>query len=472
MALFCWAIYIGLRENAQDFLVFSRRAPFVLVLFSIVATWVGVGTTVVTAASAYESGISLGLIACLGGVLGSIGAAIFAPRLKAFGDRFNAHTIGDFFLIRYSNGGRLMAGALITIVYSLLTAAQLVGLATLLKVWTGLPVEVVIIFAAFSTVAYTAFAGIKSDFYTDIIHFIVMAIVLFVILLPLTLDKIGGLHGLLRLPHTYFDPFSYGGPALFIAGMIFGAGSVFVTMELWQRVYASTTGRAARISLAVAILLIVLFYAVSTVLGMSAKLLLPNLPNRDFALFAMMKEYLPTGMLGLGMSGFMAIILSTLNSTLMVTSATFTKDFWCGALNKSADDQKALLSVGRISTFVSGAIGLGIALILPDLVALSVNGMFMLLIILPAIAGGFFWRRATATAATLSVFAGALVTVIFLKIDAGIAFVPGFLTSLLVFVIGSLVTEHSIEENIGVVSMWRGKAEIPSMHEGDVHDLR
>jgi SSS family solute:Na+ symporter len=455
--LFFWAIYIGIGETAQDFLIFSRRAPFILVLFSIVSTWVGVGTTVVTAASAYDTGISLGLTACLGGVLGAIGAALFAPRLKAFGDEFNAHTIGDFFRVRYSNFSCFAAGFLILIVYLLLTAAQLVGIASLLSVWTGNTFRIVIIFAAFSTVVYTAFAGIKSDFYTDVIHTIVMFLVIFLLLLPITLYKIGDIDKFLQLPKRYFDPFAYGGPAFFVAGLIFGGCSVFVTMELWQRVYASSSGRSARIALGTAIIVIVLFYVVSTILGMTAKILLPSIPNRDYALFELMNIYLPKGILGLGLAGFIAVFLSTLNSTLMVSAATLTKDFWFGIFGKSSNNQKMLLLVGRMATIVCGLIGLGIAFVLPDLVALSVNGMFMLLVLLPAIAGGFMWKRATAAAAIISIVSGIIVTITFFPVNPDIAFVPGFIASLGAFIICSYITSHSEEENSYVVSQWKGK---------------
>src|ERR1035437_9131971 len=100
VGLFAFAIYIGLRETAEDFLVLSRRAPLALVLFSVVSSWVGVGTTVATAASGYDTGVSLGVTAGAGGLVGVIVAGLFAPRLKSFGDRFKAHTIADFFLIR------------------------------------------------------------------------------------------------------------------------------------------------------------------------------------------------------------------------------------------------------------------------------------------------------------------------------------------------------------------------------------
>ena len=49
--LFGVGIFVGLRENVEDFLILSRKAKFPLVLFSIVSTWVGVGVIVGTSAS-------------------------------------------------------------------------------------------------------------------------------------------------------------------------------------------------------------------------------------------------------------------------------------------------------------------------------------------------------------------------------------------------------------------------------------
>lgn len=179
IALFVWAIRLGIRENSEDFLIFSRKAPFFLVLFSVVSSWVGSGTTVATAASGYDIGISLGFTAACGGLLGVLVAAWFAPRLKNFGDIYKAHTIGDFIVFRYSSQTQTFASGLILLVYILLTSAQFVGMTTLISIWVGVEFNIVIWFAAISTIIYTAIAGIKSDFYTDIIHFFIMFFVLF-----------------------------------------------------------------------------------------------------------------------------------------------------------------------------------------------------------------------------------------------------------------------------------------------------
>lgn len=447
IGLFAWAIHVGLKETSEDFLVLSRRAPFILVTFSIISSWVGVGTTVATAASGYDTGISLGFTAAAGGCVGVIVAALFAPRLKAFGDRFQAHTIGDFFEIRYSRNSRLIASALILIIYTMLTAAQFVGLTMLLHVWTGLQFNLLVWFAAISTIIYTAFAGIKSDFYTDIIHFCVMIVVIFMILLPVTIHNVGGWQAFGRLPPSYFNVFAYGGLSFFIGGLIFGVGSIFVTMEIWQRVYASSTGSGARKALLFSVLIIIGFYLVSAVLGMAAHLINPNLPDRDQALFFLMARNLPTGILGLGIAGFMAVFISTVNSTIMVASATMTKDFYKGIFNRQADGHE-ILRFGRISTFICGLLGLIVAILYPNLVILTINSMFMLLILVPAIIGGFFWSRATSSGALASIVVGTAVMTIFLTVNVTTAFVPGFIASSFTFIFVSMRSEHSTEETL------------------------
>lgn len=454
LALFAWGIYIGLKETSDDFLIFSRKAPFILVVFSIISTWVGTGTTVATAASGYETGISLGLTAMVGGIIGVIVAAWFAPKLKWYGDKYEAHTIGDFFLSRYSKVSHLSSSGLILIIYLLLTAAQFVGLTALLSVWTGFEFNVLIWFGAISTILYTAFAGLKSDFYTDFIHFIVMFIVVFLILVPLTINDLGGITRLNELPRTYFDPFAYGGVSFFIAGLIFGVGSIFVTMELWQRVYASQTALKAKRALLLSLSIIILFYVISTFFGISMKVLDPNLNDKNQTLFALMIRELPAGFLGFGIAGFMAIFVSTINSTIMVASATLTKNFIININpTKYTDNQK--LNYGRLSTLICGVLGLLIAYTSPDLIKLSVNSLFMLLIIVPSIIGGFFWKKATAKGAMYSIILGSLVLIIFFFIDSEKAFVPAFIVSLLVFIFVSIFTKHDTNEDITIVKGWK-----------------
>ncbi len=450
-ALFAFAMYVGLRENAEDFLVLSRRAPFLLVLFSTISTWVGAGTTIATAAAGYETGLSLGLTASVGGLLGVLAAGLFAPTVKRFGDKYGAYTIGDFFLIRFSKNARYLAGALVVLVYLLLSAGQFVALASLGQTWIDLDFKVLLVAAALSTVVYTAFAGIKSDFYTDAIHFILMALVFFAVLLPFALKAEGEIGLIKTLPKGFFKPFSYGGVSFFVAGVVFGTGTVFITMELWQRIYASSSPTTARWALISSGIIIVGFYLVSSLLGMLARAAQLEVSSPNQALFAAMKVFLPKGWLGLGLAAIAAVVVSTVNSLIMVVSATLTKDFYLGLVRPAASPNQ-VLRIGRITTLCSGCVAFIIALALPNVVLLTVNAMFVLLCLLPSVLGGFFWARGTNAAAILSISLGFVTIISLTPFIPNQAFVPGFLVSLIVFFAASLLTRHSASETRAVNS--------------------
>src|ERR1035437_7131022 len=135
--------------------------------------------------------------------------------------------------------------------------------------------------------------------------------------------------------------------------------------------------------------IIICFYMLSAFLGMLTRVVEPNLAVRDQALFVLMKRFLPSGVLGLGIAAFMAAFISSVNTMIMVTSATLTKDIYKGWINRNATDRQ-LLMTGRYCTLIAGLLPFGLAIAVPDIVTLSVNALFMLLIMVPAVIGGFF----------------------------------------------------------------------------------
>ena len=226
---------------------------------------------------------------------------------------------------------------------------------------------------------------------------------------------------------------------------------VFVTMELWQRIYASSSNRAARWALVSSGVVIVAFYVLSALIGMVARALDLPVPDADQALFMVMKRFLPKGFLGLGLAAFLAVIISTVNSLMMVASAALTKDFYKTAIRPEASDRQ-LLWAGRAITLVVGIAALGCGVLIQDVVVLTVNSMFILLCLLPALMGGFFWRGSTSTGCVLSILAGIAVTLGLSLVRPNEAFVPGFLVALLVFISASKLSKHAPTETIQLLN--------------------
>lgn len=447
LALFATGTIVGMRESVEDFLVLSRRASVLLVMFSVVSTWLGVGVIAGTAAAAYDTGISFGLTGMAGTLIAILAAAFFAPVIKRFGDAYQAHTLGDFFGIRFSRHTRVAAAVVIVTVYIVFAAVQFTGLASLVTVWSSFSFGAALVAAAALTIIYTAFAGIKSDFYTDAVHFWVIIFVFGAVLTPAMLRSGGGLRALRFLPAKYFDPFAFGGVAYFAGGLIFGVAVVFVSMELWQRVYASSSERTARKALIGAAFAIIPFYAIATLAGLVARRLIPNLQDHNTALFVVMRELLPRGAVGLAVAAFVGVFVSSVNTMIMVVGATLTKDIYLTFINPAASSRRTLW-VARGVTLVGGVIGAAASFYVHDIVRLSVIALFLLLVMLPAVVGGFFWKRSTATAATLSIAIGFVVTISLIQRMPTTAFLPAFLASAIGFVAVSLTTGHSASEEI------------------------
>jgi SSS family solute:Na+ symporter len=436
-------IFVGRKENIEDFLVNRRKTKTFFLAFTVISTNVGAGTIAAISAASYSSGISYPLIAGLGVCLGFLLVALLSPRIKGFGDKYNAHTLSDFFGIRYSLSNRILTGLILLVSYFFWTALQFVALAFLLKVITGFGFNLCLILSSVVVIAYTSIAGIKSDFYTDVVQFWVLTITLFCILLPLGLIKIGGFTALASLPSEYFSPFTFAGPGFFFLFLIFGSFLGLASMEIWQRVYAATSPKTAKKTFIAASFINMFMVFFAGLIGMIAFLLFKDI-DPNFALFKTVTSLLPRGILGLGLAGVFAALMSTVDSMIMVGSATLLKDF-CWTFKKELPEKK-VLKYGRLFTLLYGAIALITSYAIPNLIKLQLFGIFTLLVFVPAIVGGFFWKRADSKGAFLSILLGFIVTMVGTHFIPKIAFIPGVLTSLVVFIVVSLLTTHSKTE--------------------------
>lgn len=443
--------FVSRKENLEGFLVNNRRTPSWFLVFTVVSTNVGAGTLVAMTAEAYETGISWPLLSALVVIPAFFFVAFFGPRMKRFGDRFKAHTLGDFFGLRYSQANRILVGLILISSYFFFAAMQFVGVAALTTVMTGLSFNISLIISSIIVIIYTTMSGVKGDFYTDAAQFWVMSIVLFAVLVPLSWIAVGGSATLAALPPKYFDPFAFGGPIFFISALIFGLPLGVISMEIWQRAYAASSPKSARKVLAASGLVNLPFLILPALLGMSAAVLIPGI-DKNMALFALMNHILPSGILGFGLAGILAALMSTVDSMILVGSATLLKDFYKSFINKKAQEKK-LLKMGRLFTFLYGGAALIAAYTIADIIQILLIGVFLLLPIAPAIIGGLCWRRPTSKASFYSMLAGFLLAIVLLPLMPQLAFIPAFLVALILFVILSFLTKHAPSENTAIAEM-------------------
>ncbi|MFA4820300.1 MAG: sodium:solute symporter family protein [Candidatus Aenigmatarchaeota archaeon] len=437
--------YVGKNEKLDDFLVNRRKTKLLLLVTSLVSSTAGAGFIFGAASGAYQSGMSFGITLTLAYVPGLILVGYFAPKINKFGRKYNAHTIGDFFAIRYSNRVRLIVALMTIIAFFIYVAMQFVAIASLIKIITGLDFTIGLFASALATIAYVAVSGIKSDFYTDFVQFWLMIVFLFILLIPIGFINLGGVDSLKALPPSYFDPFAFGGIEFFIGGLILGIPILLVSMDMWQKIYAAESEKTAKRVFQLGALIIIPFAILPTVIGMMGAVAVPN-SDPNSIVFILMTNFLPVGLLGLGLAGILAVVMSTIDSMLMVGTATLTKDFYKTFINKTADETK-MLKIARIFTVLFGLLGLLTAFLYSDILQLGLVGTFILVVLLPPLIGAFFWKRANSAAAFWSTLVGFVVLLIFLPSMPKTAFIPSILSGVIIFVALCYTTKTRLRIN-------------------------
>lgn len=439
--LFGFAIYIGRKSDLENYLVAGRNFKTIFLVFTMLSTMVGFSTVLATSSAAFSSGISLPIAGLIIILLGYVLVWIFTKKIKRFGDKYKAHTTGDFLAYRYSNRVRVIGSIALIVAYVIFYAALLLGLAQVFQIFRGEGLLASLVFALAGVIIYTAIAGIKSDFYTDIIHFIVMMVALVLIMLPLIIIKSDLISTISTLPTEYFNMYNFAGPSFFYLLILFGFPIFLMYMEVWQRIYASNDEKTANRTLLYSALLTVPFIVLATFAGLIARINLPNI-NADAALLEVMRAYLPAGILGLGIAGLIATLLSTLNSVIMVISAIFTKDFYMTFWKKN-ESESHYLNTGRLISLIVGILGVGVAFLFPKFVELALAANEGLLILAPAIIGGFIWKRANEKAAFYSILIGLIILWGSYAFIGKYSFIPAVITSLIVFIFFSLRKNHA-----------------------------
>jgi SSS family solute:Na+ symporter len=148
--------------------------------------------------------------------------------------------------------------------------------------------------------------------------------------------------------------------------------------------------------------------------GTFARVLYPNLSNPDMVYPTMMFDMLPIGLRGLILTGLIAALMSSIDSTLNSASTLVTMDFVSKL--KPSLDQKQLMRVGRVATAVFMVLAAAWAPQIARFDSLFKYLQSVLAYISPPIVAvfilGVFSRRTTATGAFTALIVGLIVSVV------------------------------------------------------------
>ncbi|BBP84372.1 sodium:solute symport protein [Pseudomonas sp. Pc102] len=435
--------WYGMRraKTRDDYLVAGRNLGPGFYLGTMAATVLGGASTIGTVRLGYVHGIS-GFWLCGAIGLGIVGLSLFLakPLLK-----LKIYTVTQVLERRYNPAAR-QSSAVIMLVYALMIGAtSTIAIGTVMQVLFGLPFWVAILVGGGVVVLYSTIGGMWSLTLTDIVQFLIMTVGLVFLLMPMSIADAGGWNALVeKLPARYFDFTAIGWDTIVTYFLIYFFG-IFIGQDIWQRVFTARSEGVAKVAGTAAGLYCILYGLAGALIGMAAKVLLPDLDNVNNAFASVVEHSLPNGIRGLVIAAALAALMSTASAGLLAASTTITQDL-LPLLRGGRTSGNGDVHENRIATLLLGVVMLGIALVVSDVISaltvaynLLVGGMLVPLI------GAIYWKRATTAGAIASMTLGFLTVLGFMfkdGLDANTPIYYSLAVGLLSFVVISLVTRR------------------------------
>lgn len=344
-------------KSMKDFSVSAKIFPTSVLVSTIFATWMGGDDLIGVSERVYSVGLAF-FVLVLGQTLSLFfHARVIAPKvLRDFSDKVS---IGEIMGDLYGKPGQVMSGVA-NVLFSIgYIAVQVKVIGCICNSFFGMPHFHGIIIGSIIVIMYSSFGGIRSVVFTDVLQFGILIIGI-PLMANVALEKVGGWEYLLfNLPEQHLELTSYQGSfLLFVVYFIYFVFPGFSPMII-QRILMAKDERQASQSLVISGILYIPFYAVISIIALSAVLMFPGIdPNNAF--LNVLDYSLPTVVKGIAISGVLAVIMSTADSFLNVSAIAVTKDVFA-VLWPSRMNDKSELMLSRGVTVLLGIVSINAA---------------------------------------------------------------------------------------------------------------
>lgn len=439
-------------KDANAFLEAGRSMPAWVAGLAFISTNLGalevMGMT--------GSGAKYGMLTTHFYWIGAIPAMVFlAIFMMPFYYGSKARSVPEYLKLRFDEKTRGLNAILFAVMTVLASGISMYALALLMEQVLGWNFNLSLILSAAIVLAYTYLGGLSSAIYNEVLQFFIIIIGLLPIVI-LSLNDVGGWEGLKQslMPivaekgfaaDAYTTTWKYTGTAsgnpmgVEWYGILFGLGFV-LSFGYWctnflivQRAMAAESTTAARNTPLIGAIpkmfipfLIIIPGIISIVLmsDPTKNFVLPTTsngdPNYNLTIIMLLKQYLPTGVLGLGITALLASFMSGMAGNVSAFNTVWTYDIYQSYIrpatgNKEIDD-KHYLKVGKLATVFGVLVSIAAAYlatafnnIMDFLQAIfsMINAPLFAVIFL-----GMFWKRATGHGAFLGLLGGFVIALL------------------------------------------------------------
>jgi len=444
-------------EESESFMAADRDMNLLQTTATTAATDIGGGFSIAMGGLGFTLGLSGSWLIAVSGLSIVFASFLMVPKVKRWADRVKGLTTGDLFEARFDRRTGTVAAIVIALAWFTFVGGQIIAGGKLLQVTLGMNLEFAIFLAGAVILAYTAMGGLKAVIHTDVFQMIVLFVGIILILVPIGLWRVGGWGGLTAAleasPETAslmrWDAVGWKQ----LLGWFFAIFPIwFISIAALQRVIAARDERTARRAFLFTGVPIEwpLFAVGSTLVGLFARVLAPELADAELATPTMILTLLPVGLAGVVIAAYIAAVMSSTDSCLIGPVTILTNDVYRKLYRPQARSPE-LLRVARVLTLVLGSLAIALAYRAPSVLDLvlyaytfGAAGLFFPML------GLLFWRRSTASGAFWSMLLGGGSAVAWTLAGEPWGFsasYAGWVISLPVLVIVSLATRHGPQEN-------------------------
>jgi SSS family solute:Na+ symporter len=394
--------------DLEDFLLYGRKAGFVVLYLTMVATYHSAFAFLGSGGFFYTHGIGFWDAGAWTVMVGAI-TYVLGSRIWALGKRFGYITPADMLADFYESEAVRVVVAIVSVLFTILyIQVQAQGLGYILSVASGgrISFELGTLILLLVAAAYLMAGGLRAVYWTDVVQGVWMYIAVWVGALVIAYKLFGGPLQLWQaVAEQRPDLLSLPGPqGFFTPGMWFGMMVVLSFGIVFQphiiiRYYTAASGRTIKWLGVTTPIYLMTLYIPAALVGLGGAVAMPNIEVPDRIFPELLFNTAPAWLTGIILAGATAAAMSTLDSILHSNMTVLTRDVYQRYIAPKASQAHYIL-IGRAIVLALLVVGYILSVttvqFLVTLVALSGAGALQLM---PGIIGVCFPSRRLMTRA-------------------------------------------------------------------------
>jgi SSS family solute:Na+ symporter/sodium/proline symporter len=418
VALLTVAIYRSSQVKTKaDYLVAGRSLPALVLVLTLLTSWIGAGSLFAGAENAYKNGFAA-LWQPAGGWLGLLLIYFIAPRAR----KFAQFTLPDLLEVRYNQTARVLGTIAILFAYVGITSYQFKGGGNVLHLIfpdTVTPEKGAWMIAAFVIVT-TALAGMSSVAYMDVAIGSLVTVIC-IVATPYLFVKAGGWTGLhAALPASHFQVL---GNLTLVRALEFLVPTMLLMLGnqvMYQKFFSAKNENAARISVVGWILGTLVLETLIVAIAVIGSALYPTgeVARQPYEIIPYTARHgLPAFMGAVLLGAVFAKVISTASNYLFSPASNLIEDVFVRYMAPKATN-KQILIFSRMAVVLLGCWALYQAIYAQSILEKMLYAYTIYSAALtPVVLAAFYSKRVTAWGAVAAIASGTVVTLVW-DIDA------------------------------------------------------